>query len=96
MSLSGLKSQWSEKVNIIIPQVLVDLVVEHFRLIFTSEIEMGGFRTGTSSLLLSLLFPYNSPLFLHSSVPLRSVVTEAGSSTSIVAGLKLTKWFLFC
>ena len=91
-----MKSQWSEKVNIIIPQVPFDLVVEHFRLIFTSETELGVFRTGTSSLLVSLLLPYNSPLFLHSSVPLRSVVTEAGSITSIVARLKLTKWFLFC
>ena len=71
-------------------------MIEHFRLIFTSETELGVFRTGTSSLLVSLLLPYNSPLFLHSSVPLRSVVTEAGSSTGIVARLKLTKWFLFC
>ena len=74
----------SEKVNIIIPPVLVDLVVEHFRLIFTSEIEMGGFRTSTSSLLLSLLFPYNSTLFLHSSVPLRYIIHETCRKASTV------------
>ena len=100
-SFSWLRSWGSEKVTIIIPQVPADLVVERFRLIFTIETELGGFTTDTVSLLLLLLLPDNSPLLLHSFVPLRSLITETCSRTSTVARLRSQngfgpKWLLFC
>ena len=53
------------------------------------------------SLLLLLLLPDNSPLFLHSFVPLRSLNTQTCSRASTVARLRLQnglgpKWLLFC
>ena len=77
-----------EKVSIIIPQVPIDLVVEHFRLIFTIETELGVFTAVIYSLLLLLLLPDSSCLFLPSFVPLRSLITETCSSSSTVAKIR--------
>ena len=83
------------------PLGFVDLVVEPFRLIFTIEIEPGVFTTDMLSLLLLLLLPDNSPLFLHYFVTLRSLITETCSRARIMARLRSEngfrpKWLLFC
>ena len=70
-----MKSQGLEKVNIIIPQVPVCLVIEHFRLIFTIETELGFFATNIFAIA-KILLPDNSCLFLHSFVPLRSLIRD--------------------
>ena len=64
------------------------LVLEHFRLIFITETKLGVFTTGKLSLLLLLLLPANSCVFLHSFVPLRSLITETCSRASIVPRLR--------
>lgn len=64
-SFSWLKSHGSEKVNINLPLVPADLVVEGFRLMFTIETDLGIIVTAVVSLLLLLLLPDHSPLFLH-------------------------------
>lgn len=64
-SFSWLKSHGSEKVNINLPLVPADLVVEGFRLMFTIETDLGIIVTAVVSLLLLLLLPDRSPLFLH-------------------------------
>ena len=59
------------------------------------------FTTHILSILLLLLLPDNSPLFLHSFVPLRSLITENCSrAITVVANLKSQnglgqKWFLW-
>ena len=76
-------------------------MVERFRLIFTVETELGVFTTDILSLLLLLVLPDNSPLFLHSFVPLRSLITETFPRASLVPRLRSQnglgqKWLLFC
>ena len=71
-----------------------------FRLIFTIETELGVFTTDILPLVLLLLLPDDSCLFLHSFVPLRSLITEICSKASIVARLRSPnglgqKWLLF-
>ena len=70
-----MKSQGLEKVNIFIPQVPVYLGVECFRLIFTIETELGVFAIDIFAIA-KILLPDNSCLFLHSFVPLRSLIRD--------------------
>ena len=60
-------------VNIIIPYVPIDLLVELFSLIFTIETELGVFITDVLSSLLLLLLLDNSPLLLHSFFSLKII-----------------------
>ena len=73
-SFNGLKSKWSEKIKIITPQVAVDVVIQHFKLVFTIEQNWEPLQLTIQLLLLLLLLPYNSSLFLHSFIPLRSLI----------------------
>ena len=66
-----------------------------------SEIEMEVFTTDILSLLLLLLLPDNSHLFLHSFVPLRALIIETCSRTNIMARRSAQnglgqKWLLAC
>ena len=58
------------------------------RLIFTVETELGVFISDLLSLLLLLLLPGYSRLFLHSFISLRSLITETCSRASVVARLR--------
>ena len=76
-------------------------MVQHFRLIFTIERELGVFTSDILSLLLLLLLPDDTGLFLHSFVTLRQLITETCSRVSIVARLRSQnglgqKWLLLC
>ena len=61
---------------------------KRFRLLFTMETELGVFISNISPLLSLFLLPANSCLFLHSFVPLRSLITETCSRASIVTRLR--------
>ena len=63
-------------------------MVEHFRLIFTIEIELRVSTTDILSLLLLLVLHANPLLFLHSFIPFSSLITENYSRASLVAGLR--------
>ena len=76
-------------------------VVECVRWISTTETDLGVFTTHTLSLLLLLLLSDSYHLFLHSFVPLRSLITENCSRASTVARLRSQnglgqKWLLLC
>ena len=86
-SFNELKSKGSEKIKIVSPQVAVDVVIQHFKLIFTIEQNWEPLQLIILFFLLLLLLPYNCSLFLHSFIPLRSLTTETCSSTSIAARL---------
>ena len=73
----------------------------NFRLIFTIETKLGVFTPDTLSWLLLLLLPENSLLFLHSLVPLGSLITKTCSRASTAARLRAQnvlgqKWLLLC
>ena len=59
-----------------------------FRLVFTIKRELRVFVTDLIFLLLLFLLPVNSPLFMHSFVPLRPFITETCSRPSIMARLR--------
>ena len=86
-SFNELKSKGSEKIKIVTPQVAVDVVIQHFKLIFTIEQNWEPLQLTILFLLLLLLLPYNRSLFLHSFIPLRSLTTETCSRASIAARL---------
>ena len=89
-SFSELKSKGSEKIKIVTPQVAVDVVIQHVKLIFTIEQNWEPLQLIILFFLLLLLLPYNCSLFLHSFIPLRLLTTETCSSTSIAARLSHT------
>ena len=63
-------------------------MVEHFRLIFTIETELGVFTTDKLSLLFLFVLHANPSLFLHSFIPFSSLITENYLRASLVAGLR--------
>ena len=76
------------------------MVVEDFRLILTTETELGVYATDLLSLLLLLLL-LDSSLLLPSFVSLRSLITETHKRTNTVPRLRSQnglgqKWFLLC
>ena len=89
-SFNELKSKGPEKIKIITPQVALDVVIQHSKLIFTIEQKWEPLHLTILFLLLLLLLPYNSNLFLHSFIPLRSLTTETCSRASIAARLSHT------
>ena len=89
-SFNELKSKGSEKIKIVTPQVAVDVVIQHFKLIFTIEQNWEPLQLTILFFLLLLLLPYNSSLFLHSFIPLRSLTTETCSRASIAVRLSHT------
>ena len=68
-------------------------MVEHFRLIFTIEMELGVFTTDKLSLLLLFVLHANPSLFLHSFIPFSSLITENYLRASLVAGLRSQNYF---
>ena len=76
------------------------MVVEDFRLILTTETELGVYATDLLFLLLLLLL-LDSSLLLPSFVSLRSLITETRKRTNTVPRLRSQnglgqKWFLLC
>lgn len=76
------------------------MVVEDFRLILTTETELGVYAIDLLSLLLLILL-LDSSLLLPSFVSLRSLITETCKRTNTVPRLRSQnglgrKWFLLC
>ena len=80
------KSGRSEKLNIFILWVSVDLVVEHFRLIYTTLTELATFTTDIIPTTATLLLLPGNSLFVHYFCPFE-IISETYSRRSTRTGL---------